>query len=140
MNYKIYIILLKKKKKNKFMFTHVSRSILYATYIYNTHISCVLFYFSNSLSKNPFITRSFLALLQLLQFQPEQSILLKHRGSNQNQGYYFVTFIKVFLGKKSLSLKDLRRLRWQQQVKYVQGSPCVRVVGRINNKGFRWKK
>lgn len=34
-----------------------------------------------------------------------------------------------------------RQRRWQQvNVKYVQGSPCARVAGRINNKGFWWKK
>lgn len=75
-------------------------------YVLHVYISCILFYFSNSFSKNPFIRRSFLALLKLWQLRPEQSILLKHRGSNQNQGYYFVTFIKVFLGKKSLSKGD----------------------------------
>lgn len=45
-------------------------------------------------------------------------------------------------GRRRESLEELRRQRqWQQiNVKYVQGSLCKGVAGRINNKRFQWGK
>lgn len=46
--------------------------------------------------------------------------------------------IKTSLGRDTE--EEVKGQRRWQQVKYVQSSPCERVAGRINNKGFRWKK
>lgn len=50
------------------------------------------------------------------------------------------SLIKASLGGNTEEEVKGQRRRQHGNVKYVQGSPCERVAGRINNKGFRWKK